>query len=347
MKKNIPVEFVFLPDWWYTHYGISFREPFYLDLEARIEYDIQMRKTLWDRFGLEEQQPKPRPVIGSMYVAGGFVLPALFDVHIRFQDNEPPWPECANLSREAILALRVPDLQSTWPMNLIISDMERLQSKFGYVIGDFDTDGLLNTALHLRGQQLFTDFYEDPELVQHLFQVLTETYIQVATLMRTRTGSCSIATNRSVLRVDRSLYIHSNCSVSMISSSMYRKILFPYEKRLASALQPYGVHHCGNNTERYVDDYSRLPISFLDVGWGSDIAACRSKLPGVFLNLRISPTFLRECSVEKAREIAAGLIEQAKGPGSCGLCCINMDASTPDENVMALIAVAEELRDAI
>ena len=97
--------------------------------------------------------------------------------------------------------------------------MEALEEKYGRVLGDFDTDGILNTALHIRGQQLYMDFYENPALVHHLFTIIAQTHVEIANFMRSRTGTCAVATNRSILNVDSHIYLHSNCSVQMVSPS--------------------------------------------------------------------------------------------------------------------------------
>src|SRR5665213_2496509 len=93
----IPVNVVFSPDWWNRRFGISFEEPFYLDLETRIANDLLMRRALYKLFGIGTPDPKPRPVIGSRHIAGGFVLPALLGVHIRFKKEQAAWPVPRNL----------------------------------------------------------------------------------------------------------------------------------------------------------------------------------------------------------------------------------------------------------
>lgn len=75
--RFLPVELVFNPNWWYHTAGISFDEKFYLDIDTRIQNDVTMRRVLHERFGalgLGEANPQPRPIIGSMHVAGGFVI---------------------------------------------------------------------------------------------------------------------------------------------------------------------------------------------------------------------------------------------------------------------------------
>ncbi|MCK4449884.1 MAG: hypothetical protein KAX26_04760 [Anaerolineae bacterium] len=340
----LPVELIFNPNWWYHNYGISFDQSFYLDQETRIKNDVMMRRAMHERFGLGEPHPQPRPIIGSMHVAGGFVIPALFGIEIRFGRDEAPWPIPLNMGEEDVLAFGVPDIETTWPMDRLIADMDAMQEEFGYVVGDFDTDGILNTALHLRGQRLFLDFFENPDLVHHLFTILAKTYVLVVNYMRSRTGTCAIATNRSILHVDPRIYLHSNCSVQMISPETYQEFLLPYELYLAERLQPYGIHHCGDNLHRFAKVYSKVPAVFFDVGWGSDVAGCREALPDAFLNLRLSPVrMLQQTSDEMRRDTERLLL--AAGPlDKVGICCINMDYGTSDENVMAMLEVVEGFR---
>lgn len=343
VAASVPVEVIFTPSWWSQHYGLAFDEAFYLDQDKRIACDLAMRRALYDRFGLGRANPEPRPIIGSMHVAGGFVMPALFGLEIRFQDDQAPWPVPADMDREQILALEAPDIETTWPMDQLLADMDALEQEWGHVTGDFDTDGLLNTALHIRGEQLFVDFYQDPELVHHLCGVLADTFVQVAQAVRSRTGSCAIATNRSIIHVDRALYLHSNCSVQMISPSTYQTFLLPYERYMAKRLQPYGIHHCGDNLHRFSEAYAPVEAAFFDVGWGSDVALCRKAFPEAYLNLRLSPVRLLRETPEQIRQDTWDLVAAAGGADKVGVCCINMDSATPDENVAAIFEAVEAL----
>ncbi|MEN6603210.1 MAG: hypothetical protein ABFD86_12415, partial [Bryobacteraceae bacterium] len=236
----IPAEIIFNPAWWRRNYGISFEQPFYLDAAARIENDVLMRRVMYERFGLGEPDPKPRPVIGSMYVAGGFVIPALFGVEVRFAAGQAPWPVPKCLSREEAMALAVPDFENLWPMKQLIQQMDELEKEHGYLVGDLDLDGVLNTALQLRGEQFFVDLAEDPELVDHVCRVVAETQAHVGGYVRSRTGTNSISVNRSIVNVDPRIYLHGNCTVQMVSPATYRRSLLKWEVYLAERLAPYG-----------------------------------------------------------------------------------------------------------
>jgi len=338
----IPVEVVFNPNWWHLNYGICFDQSFYLDRQMRIDNDVIMRKALFDRFGFGESNQSPRPVIGSMMVAGGFMLPALFGVPIKFSDNEAPWPMGLTMTDEEIMNLIPPDLQNTWPINSLLQDVPILMDTFGYVIGDFDLDGLFNTAHHLRGQRIFMDLMESPDVVDHLFRVLAETYVSLVNLMRSLSGSCSIATNRSIIHVNPAIFLHSNCSVSMVSPGLYKKTLLKYELYLAERLQPYGIHHCGDNLHQFIHVYNQVPSAFFDVGWGSNVEQVRQAFPKSFLNLRLSPVRMLQCSSDEIYQDTIQLLQAAGLPNLVGVCCVNMDAGTPDENVLAMVAAASD-----
>jgi hypothetical protein len=340
--RAIPVHAVFSPNWWFRQYGITFDEDFYLHAGRRIEDDVKMRRALWERFGLGSGEIAPRPVAGSMHIAGGFVMPALFGNTIRFTKDQAAWPEVSERNREEVLALTAPELEKTWPMSVLLPQMEELRARYGYVVGDLNTGGLLNNAMEQRGNQFFLDMMEDAELTEHLLGVLGETQAAVAARVKSYTGTCGLATNVSVEACDASLYLHSNCSVQMISPALYAGRLLPYEKKLAAAMRPYGIHHCGNNVQLFAGHYAQLEPVYVDVGWGSDIGRCAAALPDAFLNLRLSPVRMLQ---EGAEAIYADTLNALRAAGRralVGVCCINMDAETPDGNVKAMFEAAAE-----
>jgi hypothetical protein len=268
-------------------------------------------------------------------------------VKVLFSDNQAPWNMPANLGRDEILSLKPPEIESTWPMNRFIEDMGWLEREFGYVVGDLNTGGLINTGLELRGNQLFIDMVEDPELVRRLFEVIAETQLRVVRLIHARTGTSSVAVNRSIVNVDPAIYVHSNCSVQMISPALYRKALWPHELRLSREIRPFGIHHCGNNLQLYAASYAELQPVFCDVGWGSDVAKVGAALPHTFLNLRVDPVRMLQRRATEIRHDAESLVDAITRGSNVrnarfGLCSINMDYGTPDENVLALIDFARQ-----
>ena len=65
---QLPVTFVFHPEWWHRNYGLSFERDFFYDAATRVEVDLRMRQILQERFaqyGLEQKKTQsPDPVLG-------------------------------------------------------------------------------------------------------------------------------------------------------------------------------------------------------------------------------------------------------------------------------------------
>lgn len=67
-------------------------------------------------------------------------------------------------------------------------------------------------------------------------------------------------------------------------------------------------------------------------------------MPDAFFNLRLSPVRMLWCTPREMAEdtekllLAAGPLEQA------GVCCINMDYGTPDDNIFAMFEVVQRYR---
>jgi uroporphyrinogen-III decarboxylase len=130
----------------------------------------------------------------------------------------------------------------------------------------------------------------------------------------------------------------------MISPKNYRDIHLPTEKRMAERIQPYGIHHCGDNLHQIAPVYAELPLTMVDVGWGSDVAAVRKVLPDAFLNLRLNPVRMLQAGPQEIAADTEGLLEAAGLLENVGVCCINMDYGTPDDNIFAMYEVVERFR---
>ncbi|MCD6323105.1 MAG: hypothetical protein J7L77_08785 [Clostridiales bacterium] len=350
MKVNrlLPVEVVFTPNWWHKNLGIKFDRSFFFDSKRRIEEELKMRNYLYERFHLGEigdAEKKERPVAGPVHLTAGFIIPQMFGCQVNFHDSEPPDVIPLNLNDEDILKLQKPDILNTYPMNELIKMMDELEDQYGYVEGDFDWNGVLNHALDIRGQQVLIDMYEESPILKHLFNVIYETMIDFTKYIISRTGTTSIAVNRQMRNFSPSVNLHSNCSVTMISNEMYEKYLLEYDIKLSKELPPYGIHHCGNNMEVVAPGYKKVENAVLfDVGAGSDIVACRNHLPDAFFNLRLDPVKLLTYSKEEVRKDIINMVNASGDIEKSGICCINIDSGTKDENILEIYKTVQELR---
>ena len=82
----------------------------------------------------------------------------------------------------------------------------------------------------------------------------------------------------------------------------------------------------------------------VDVGWGSDVAAVREALPDAFLNLRLNPVRMFTATPQEIAEDTEELLRAADPLKKVGVCCINMDYGTPDENIFAMYKVVQSFR---
>jgi hypothetical protein len=168
--------------------------------------------------------------------------------------------------------------------------------------------------------------------------------VAVAERVKPRTGTVAVATNRMITHVDASLFLHSNCTVQMISPQVYEAFLLAPERYLAERLAPYGIHHCGVNMHRYAEIYARVPSIYYDVGWGSDVAACRRTLPEPFFSLRLSPVRMLNAAPGEIAADVEQLLQNCPSLERAGVCAINLDARTPDDNVWATFEVVQRFR---
>ena len=144
------------------------------------------------------------------------------------------------------------------------------------------------------------------------------------------------------MNFDPGTYLASNCAVQMISPALYEGNLLRFECALADRLRPFGIHHCGNNLQKYAKLYAKAGVVFCDVGWGSDVADCNKLLPEVFLNLRLNPVRMLQENREAIYNDTLKLLTAAGRTSNVGVCCINMDYGTPDENVKAMFQASSD-----
>lgn len=351
LKSNtfLPVAFVFYPEWWHKNYGLCFARDFFYDPETRIEADLEMRKILQERFGKYNIEPdhklEPRPCIGAVHLAAGYIISEMFGCEIKFSKDSSPQVITRNITDEEADKIEPINLLENETFRELKKLVEQLKERFGYVVGDINWQGVLNVALDLRGENIFIDMIQNQTRARRIFGVITQTIKEFVTYIKSETGTSSISVNRTIMFVNPGLNLHSNCSVMMISPEMYQDLLLEYDLELARTCQPYGIHHCGGNMHIFAEGYARVRgTSFFDVGWGSDISLCREILPSAFLNLRYDPVKMRLAQPEEISKDIKRMIQQSIYPEKTGVCCINMGWDVPDNNIRAIVHSVEEYR---
>lgn len=342
----LPVDIVLSPSWWNRHAGISFDEDFFYHPLKRVEAERTMEQTLyrrWGEFGLGQKNPESKPVIGAIHLAAGFMVQEMAGCRVDYRQDAPPKVVPAgreDLSIDPDAAFESPAFRRFERM------LESLKTQYGYLTGDVNWSGVLNLGLDLRGQSLFTDMFDRPDRVHEFFGALERILSEFTSYIYKRTGSTSISVNRVVGELNKPVFLHSECTHTMISEEDYRRFLLPIDIRWSRIMRPYGIHHCGPDAHRFAASYAQIPhLDFLDVGWGSDVKTLREHLPDTFLNIRLSPVEILRQSEQEIHDTIGRLVRESGRPELTGVCCINMDENVEDSKISAIFRTVQELRE--
>jgi methanogenic corrinoid protein MtbC1/uroporphyrinogen-III decarboxylase len=338
-SDHIPLGVGFYPDWWANHYGLSFDRSYYFDPETRIEARMEMDRRLYERFeevGLGDPKPQPKPLI----TFGMVMLPAVFGCEIVFEKEALPWAIPLNLPDDRIMKLEVPDLVHSYPMTEMIKQIDYLKGKYGRVIGDINTTGVQNLALKIRGEQLYFDYFENPELCHHLLKICTASIIQLFQLIYKITGTGAMDVTPMC---DPRLFVLPNCTVEQVSLQTYETFNLPYDNQVAQACHPLGIHHCGS-VDQALTGYAKVRhLEFLEIGFGSDVRRTRQVLgPKVAINARISPVLMKNGTPDQVAAEVRRLVDQGDPLENYSIDTVGLTYGTPDENVKAARRTAAE-----
>jgi len=342
----LPVDIVLHPSWWFHHEGITFDQDFFYHPKKRVDVERKMENALYDRwgeYGLGQEHDQDIPQIGAVHLAAGFLLSEMLGCGIEYQEDAAPQVVEARLERPEI---QVDKAFKSSAFQRFESLSKELKTRYGYVKGDVNWGGILNIAMDLRGQQIFIDMFDKPQQIQSFLGDIAAVIEQFVTGIAQETGSSSISVNRNVKNIPAPIYLHSECSHTMISVNDYENYLLPFDAAWSEKFRPYGIHYCGNDPHRYAESFAKIPhLNFLDVGWGGDIKTLRQQLPHTFLNIRLNPVDLAEQSAADIRATITRLVKESGNPWLTGVCCINMDQQVGDEQITTIFQTVHELRN--
>ncbi|MGB9620594.1 MAG: hypothetical protein ACPL7K_09300, partial [Armatimonadota bacterium] len=144
------------------------------------------------------------------------VIPAVFGVPVRYYPDRWPDPEPGHeLDPAQIEELDAARLLAGPFVEYLVAQIELMAARYGPVHGDLNWQGVLNVAFRLRGQQVFLDMVDRPELAARLFALVTDVIIGLARMVHERQ-------RRSGFPIDYMCV--SNCTVNMISPGRLRAL---------------------------------------------------------------------------------------------------------------------------
>lgn len=290
--------------WFHSNYGMTFGERYCSDPIFRTEQDREARRLLFSRFGqagIGEKDPQPRP---HLEICCHRFMSALFGCEIVYQDDQAP--TCRHLpvtSAADIAAIAKPD----WETNRWAQEFRRqgavLLSRYGFTDAAINHGGPLNVATTVLGNEAFLFLSESPEVMggflDRIADVCIESYDRLTVAFDPKAP------------LGREMFI-GNCPVMMISPRTYSERVLPVDLRLRQRVQRFGLHHCGP-MDRYLEAYQSLePIEYIEVGWGSNVAAVRRAFPEAILDLLINIYDLQNLSRSAMDDLLVNMLHQAE-----------------------------------
>jgi hypothetical protein len=341
-----PVNIVLHPSWWYKHEGITFDFDFFYHPKRRVEDEKKMEKALyerWGRFGLGKDRNRDIPLLGPVHLAAGYLVSEMLGCKVEYTEKDPPQVICA---KGDYPPFSIESAFSTTAWKQVENLRDSMLSLFGHVKGDINWSGILNTAMDLEGEKVFIDFFNKPDEVMQIFTRIAQVTEKFFTVINDWTGTSSISVNRSIAGLKHPVFLHSECSHTMISVDDYEEFLKPFDREWNRRYKPYGIHYCGRDPHRFAESWSKLEsLDFLDVGAGGDPALIRKYLPDTFLNLRLDPTVLIRQTPGEIEGTMRTLAATSGDPKLTGFCCINLDDTVTEEQVTAVFETGKNLRE--
>jgi uroporphyrinogen-III decarboxylase len=305
--QNLPATHArptFSEAWFHQNYGLTFGERYYLDPILRTEQDREALRLLYDRFGqagIGEKDPQPRP---NVEICGHRLISALFGCEIAYQDNQAPSARHLSISSaDEIAAIPRPDVATNRWAQEFRRQAAILLDRYHAVDSIINHGGPINAASSILGGDALLYLSDAPAVMTAFLNVIAdvcvESYDRLTVPFSPQMGAA------------REMFI-GNCPVIMMSPQMYRQAVLPADQRLRRQVHRFGLHHCGV-MDRYLETYKCLePMEYLEVGWGTDLAAARRAFPTAIFDLMINIYDLQNMPQSSIREKVANMLEQAQ-----------------------------------
>ena len=149
----------------------------------------------------------------------------------------------------------------------------------------------------------------------------------------------------SLMRLNRYTYEHqgmvmlTNCVVMMVSPPMYQDRLLAYDQRIYDLCTQlgfeFGIHHCGV-FDKYAAAYRQIPrVSWIEIGWDSDIKAALELFPEATVQYIFSAQFMATADRTQVQEKTRQILDAARGNWHrFRLPIPDIDHTTPDDNLV-------------
>jgi len=292
----------FSESWLHLNGGFTFDEKYFSDPIFRTEQDRAARRVLAERFkgvGLGSEHPEPHP---HLDICGHRFAPALFGCEIVFQEGEAPAARGLSFdSPEDLATIPKPDLHSNHWAQEFSRQGKLLLERYGRVDATINFGGPLNAATSVVGTEFFSYLADSAPGAQRFLDMVADLCIECF-------DKLTLPLNPEI-GSGREMFI-GNCPVALVSPKMYLDQILPSDMRLRRNVRRLGLHHCGK-MDGYLKAYTALlPLEFIEVGWGSTVAAVRQTFPTTILDLMIHVYDVCEMSASTMRDVITDIVRQ-------------------------------------
>jgi hypothetical protein len=321
---------------WYQHFcGLDFGEKWHRDPDLRMAGWEKMRAEVRRRFPgrniCGSQNDDPPDIFTGTY--GGSVVSTLFGQGIQFWDDN--WPASIHdrkLSDEEADNLVAPDIGKSPFLDGILKQMDRIEQLTGTIVGFLNWQGVLNTAFRLRGETIFMDMMDAPERAQRVFECVATTQLA---------GNQKVYARQKASGVDYHFGTTANCVVNMVGPALYEELLLPFDLKLRSGFENFGIHNCAWKVDPYLPGYSRVPnLGYIDMGLMSNLPEVKRMFPAARRNVIYTAMDMANKSEAQIRE---DFEQIARELAPCDVGMPNLEPENSDERILFAMDLCEEL----
>lgn len=279
-----------------------------------------------------------------------------FGCPVVFRPDAVPAHECAHLSREQCRAMPMPDLfasgllprqrefQDRWDrlcdegLSFLGRPVKRCKPNLPSTGG-----GTFSTALDIRGPEIMSDMYDDPEFVHVFLEQIAEWQIALH-----RSWCAAEGVPYEMDKPDGGDLAITDHGIDMLSPEMYDTFLASLIIKLANK---YGkkpgtfLHHCGRGTHLFPLIRKKFGLTAIHgLTWPlNDVGRVRSEIGGdVWITAVISDAILRKTPEVVYQAVRDFLTDEVKGRGRISLWAPGEVTGISIESYRALYAAVRE-----
>lgn len=249
-------------------YGCTFKQ-YYQDVKIHI--DAQLKTEKWIRENVLHDAEMGLPEYWTVSPSTWMAENEFFGSEIVIQEDDYSWGKPIPLSkRELLKMLREINVEERIKQSKLFQQYEEMKKymrnmkfcgrpvKTSFTVES--THGIFTKAAEIRGlEQLCIDFYEDPDLVIELLEIITELIIT-----RIKTWNALLGSdNRYPTDKEWGL---ADDSLTLISEEHYRKFVLPYHQKIYSEMSKgkRSIHLCGKVQHLFKTLHDELGITIFN-----------------------------------------------------------------------------------